>query len=122
MAFTLSRSTATRVLLFISGALSVVLAIVSFRHFGETYAVLLLSLWIGISLIFQGISGVGAGNGEGDRLGRGWYICAGTSPSSPASWCWHGHLTPSPCSPKPASQPTPRANRSTRHHVGWPPP
>ena len=57
MAFTLPRSAATRVMLFISGALSLVLAIMSFRHFGDAYAVLLLSLWIGIGFIFQGVTG-----------------------------------------------------------------
>ena len=77
MAFTLPRSAGTRVMLFISGALSVVLAILSFRHFGDAYAVLLLSLWIGIGLIFQGVSGVAAGIGESDLPGRGWYIVAG---------------------------------------------
>jgi uncharacterized membrane protein HdeD (DUF308 family) len=77
MAFTLPRSAGTRVLLFISGALSLVLAIMSFRHFGDGYAVLLLSLWIGIGFIFQGISGVAAGIGESDLPGRGWYIAAG---------------------------------------------
>ncbi|MDT7794169.1 MAG: hypothetical protein QOD59_3605, partial [Mycobacterium sp.] len=77
MAFTLPRSAATRVLLFISGALSVVLAILSFRHFGDAYAVLLLSLWIGVGFIFQGISGVAVGIGESDLPGRGWYIVAG---------------------------------------------
>ena len=45
MASTLPGSAATRVLLFISGALSLVLADKSFRHFGDAYAVLLLSLW-----------------------------------------------------------------------------
>jgi uncharacterized membrane protein HdeD (DUF308 family) len=76
-AFTLPRSAATRVMLFISGALSLVLAILSFRHFGDAYAVLLLSLWIGIGFIFQGISGVAVGIGESDLPGRGWYIVAG---------------------------------------------
>jgi uncharacterized membrane protein HdeD (DUF308 family) len=76
-AVTLPRSTGTRVMLFISGALSVVLAILSFRHFGDAYAVLLLSLWIGIGFIFQGVSGVVAGIGEKDLPGRGWYVFAG---------------------------------------------
>ena len=71
MAFTLPRSAATRVMLFISGALSLVLAIMSFRHFGDGYAVLLLSLWIGIGFIFQGIAGVAAGIGDPDLPGRG---------------------------------------------------
>src|SRR6202167_2414929 len=43
LAFTLPRSAASRVLLFLTGALSLVLAILSFRHFGEGYAILLLS-------------------------------------------------------------------------------
>jgi uncharacterized membrane protein HdeD (DUF308 family) len=77
MAFTLPRSAGTRVLLFISGALSVVLAILSFRHVGDGYAVLLLSLWIGIGFIFQGVSGVAAGIGESNLPGRGWYVVAG---------------------------------------------
>jgi uncharacterized membrane protein HdeD (DUF308 family) len=77
MAFTLPRSAGTRVMLFISGALSLVLAILSFRHFGDAYAVLLLSLWIGIGFIFQGISGVAVGIGESDLPGRGWYVVAG---------------------------------------------
>jgi uncharacterized membrane protein HdeD (DUF308 family) len=80
MAFTLPRSAATRVLLFISGALSLVLAILSFRHFGDAYAVLLLSLWIGIGFIFQGVAGVAGGIGESDLPGRGWYIVAGIWP------------------------------------------
>ena len=53
VAFTLSWSAATRIMLFISGGLSLVLAILSFRHFGDAYAVLLLSLWIGIGFIFK---------------------------------------------------------------------
>jgi uncharacterized membrane protein HdeD (DUF308 family) len=77
MAFTLPRSAATRVLLFVSGALSVVLAILSFRHFGDAYAALLLSLWIGIGFIFQGVTGVAAGISESDLPGRGWYVVAG---------------------------------------------
>jgi uncharacterized membrane protein HdeD (DUF308 family) len=77
MAFTLPRSAATRVMLFISGALSLVLAIMSFRHVGDAYAVLLLSLWIGIGFIFQGVSGVAVGIGESELPGRGWYVVAG---------------------------------------------
>jgi uncharacterized membrane protein HdeD (DUF308 family) len=77
LAFTLPRSAGTRVMLFISGALSLVLAIMSFRHFGDGYAVLLLSLWIGIGFIFQGVTGVAAGIGESDLPGRGWFVVAG---------------------------------------------
>jgi uncharacterized membrane protein HdeD (DUF308 family) len=77
LAFTLPRSAAIRVMLFISGALSLVLAMLSFRHFGDAYAVLLLSLWIGIGFIFQGVTGVAAGISESDLPGRGWYVTAG---------------------------------------------
>ena len=77
MAFTLPRSAAMRVLLFISGILSVVLAILSFRHFGDAYAILLLSLWIGIGFIFQGVSAIAAAIGESELPGRGWSVVLG---------------------------------------------
>jgi uncharacterized membrane protein HdeD (DUF308 family) len=77
LAFTLPRSAATRVLLFISGALSLVLAVMSFRHFGDAYAILLLSIWIGIGFIFQGVSEVAASIGEQKLPGRGWYAVLG---------------------------------------------
>jgi len=77
MAFTLPRSAGMRVLLFISGILSVVLAILSFRHFGDAYAILLLSLWIGIGFIFQGVSAIAAAIGESELPGRGWSVVLG---------------------------------------------
>jgi uncharacterized membrane protein HdeD (DUF308 family) len=77
LAFTLPRSTGTRVVLFISGALSLILAVLSFRHFGDAYAVLLLSLWIGIGFIFQGVSEVAISIGEKNLPGRGWYAVLG---------------------------------------------
>jgi len=77
MAFTLPRSAGMRVLLFISGILSVVLAILSFRHFGDVYAILLLSLWIGIGFIFQGVSAIAAAIGESELPGRGWSVVLG---------------------------------------------
>src|ERR1700739_318933 len=76
-AFTLPWSAATRVLLFLTGALSFVLAILSFRHFGDAYAVLLLSLWIGAGFIFLGVSEIAVAIGERDLPGRGWYVVAG---------------------------------------------
>jgi uncharacterized membrane protein HdeD (DUF308 family) len=79
MAFTLPRSPGIRVLLFISGTLAVVLAILSFRHFGDAYAVLLLSLWIGIGFVFQGISATAAAIGESNLPGRGWYVVLGVA-------------------------------------------
>jgi uncharacterized membrane protein HdeD (DUF308 family) len=77
LAFTLPRSAATRVLLFLTGALSLVLAILSFRHFGDGYAVLLLSVWIGTGFIFLGVSENAVALGERDLPGRGWYVVLG---------------------------------------------
>jgi uncharacterized membrane protein HdeD (DUF308 family) len=77
MAFTLPGSAGMRILAFISGALSVVLAILCFRHFGDGYAILLLSLWIGIGFIFQGVSAIAAAIGESKLPGRGWSIVLG---------------------------------------------
>jgi hypothetical protein len=59
------------------GALSLVLAILSFRHFGDAYAVLLLSLWIGIGFIFLGVSENAVAVNERDLPGRGWYVVLG---------------------------------------------
>jgi uncharacterized membrane protein HdeD (DUF308 family) len=77
LAFTLPRSAATRVLLFLTGALSFVLAILSFRHFGDGYAVLLLSLWIGAGFIFLGVSENAVAVNERDLPGRAWYVVLG---------------------------------------------
>jgi uncharacterized membrane protein HdeD (DUF308 family) len=77
LAFTLPRSAATRALLFLTGALSLVLAILSFRHFGEFYAVLLLSLWIGTGFILLGVSESAVAMSERDLPGRGWYVVLG---------------------------------------------
>jgi uncharacterized membrane protein HdeD (DUF308 family) len=77
LAFTLPRSAAARVLWFISGALSVVMAILSFRHFGEGYAVLLLSVWIGVGFAFLGVSEIGAASSLPALPGRVWYIVLG---------------------------------------------
>jgi uncharacterized membrane protein HdeD (DUF308 family) len=76
-AFTLPRSAAMRVMLFFTGALSLVLAILSFRHIGDAYAVLLLALWIGTGFIFLGISENAVALSERDLPGRGWYVVLG---------------------------------------------
>ncbi|ORW96467.1 MULTISPECIES: HdeD family acid-resistance protein [unclassified Mycobacterium] len=55
-ALTFDVPAASRVLYFISGALSVVLGVLAFRHFGGGYAVLLLAIWIGVGFIFQGVT------------------------------------------------------------------
>jgi uncharacterized membrane protein HdeD (DUF308 family) len=77
MAFTLPGPTGMRVLSFISGALAVVLAISCYRHFGDGYAALLLSLWIGIGSISHGVSATAAAISESNLPGRGWYVVLG---------------------------------------------
>jgi uncharacterized membrane protein HdeD (DUF308 family) len=77
LSYTLPRSATARVLLFIAGALSVVLAVLSFRHFGDGYAVLLLSLCIGIGFTFLGVSEVAVAGSLPALPGRSWYIVLG---------------------------------------------
>lgn len=71
-------STAHRVLLFISGALSLVLGLLAFRHFGQGYAVLLLALWIGIAFIFHGVAATLTAISHPDLPARVWNIVLGS--------------------------------------------
>jgi uncharacterized membrane protein HdeD (DUF308 family) len=72
-AFSLPVSAASRILLFVSGAASLVLAVLAFRHFGEGYAILLLAIWIGVGFVFRGVAAI-----SDPRLpGRGWAIFFG---------------------------------------------
>jgi uncharacterized membrane protein HdeD (DUF308 family) len=76
-AFSLHVSAGGRVLLFISGAASLILAVLAFRHFGEGYAVLLLAIWIGVGFIFRGVATTVAAISEPGMPGRGWEIFFG---------------------------------------------
>jgi len=58
LAFSLPVSAGSRFMNIISGALSVILGILAFRHFGQGYAILLLAIWIGIGFIFRGVTAV----------------------------------------------------------------
>jgi uncharacterized membrane protein HdeD (DUF308 family) len=73
MAFTLPESAGMRVMLFISGVLSVILAVLCLRNFGNPYPVLLLSIWIGVSFIVQGFSIVAVAISYKALPARGWY-------------------------------------------------
>jgi uncharacterized membrane protein HdeD (DUF308 family) len=73
MAFTLPESAGMRVMLFISGVLSVILAVLCFRNFGDPYPILLLSIWIGVSFIVQGFSIVAVAISYKELPSRGWY-------------------------------------------------
>jgi uncharacterized membrane protein HdeD (DUF308 family) len=76
-AFTVHTPTASRVLLFISGALSVVLGVLAFRDFNNGSAVWLMTLWIGIGFIFQGVSASALAISLPEMPDRGWYIFVG---------------------------------------------
>ncbi|MEZ0381985.1 HdeD family acid-resistance protein [Mycobacterium sp. pW045] len=69
-----------RVLLFISGAASLILAVLCFRHFHsdeEALAVLLLAIWIAVGFIFRGVATTVAAISDPALPGRGWQIFMG---------------------------------------------
>ncbi|ETW25549.1 membrane protein [Mycobacterium gastri 'Wayne'] len=74
-AFSLHVSAGSRILLFISGAASLILAVLAFRHFGN--AVLLLAIWIGIGFIFRGVATTVSAINDPTLPGRGWQIFVG---------------------------------------------
>ncbi len=76
-AFALHVSAGGRVLSFISGAASLVLAVLCFRHFGQGYAILLLAIWIGIGFIFRGVATLISAISDPLLPGRGWQIFVG---------------------------------------------
>ena len=79
MAFGLEVSGGYRVLWFITGALSLILGVLAFRHFGQGYAVLLLAIWIGVGFIFQGVAATALAISNHDLPGRGWTIFFGVT-------------------------------------------
>ena len=78
-AFSLHVSAGGRVLSFISGAASLVLAVLCFRHFGTdpVNAVLLLAIWIGVGFIFRGVATSVSAISDPHLPGRGWQIFLG---------------------------------------------
>jgi uncharacterized membrane protein HdeD (DUF308 family) len=76
-AFTVYAPAASRVLLFISGALSIVLGVFAFRDFSDGAAVWLLATWIGVGFIFQGVSSSVLAISLPKMPDRGWYIFVG---------------------------------------------
>jgi uncharacterized membrane protein HdeD (DUF308 family) len=77
MAFSLHVTAAGRVLLFVSGAAALILAVLAFRHFGEGYAVLLLAIWIGVGFVFRGVATTVAAISDPALPARGWNIFVG---------------------------------------------
>ena len=76
-ALSLPVTAGTRVLLVVSGAASLILAVLAFRHFGQGYAILLLAIWIAVGFIFRGVATTATAISEPDLPGRGWAIFAG---------------------------------------------
>ena len=76
-AFTLDASAGYRILLFISGVVSVILGVMAFRFFDKGYAVLLLAIWIGVALIFQSVSELTVAISHREIPGRGWLVFGG---------------------------------------------
>jgi uncharacterized membrane protein HdeD (DUF308 family) len=71
-ALTLPVSAGGRILLFIGAGAALIVAILTFRHFGQAYAVLLLAIWIAIGFIFHGVARIGAAISHPGLPGRGW--------------------------------------------------
>jgi uncharacterized membrane protein HdeD (DUF308 family) len=76
-AFGLHVAAGARIVLFLSGAASLILAVLAFRHFGEGYAILLLAIWIAVGFIFRGVAATASALSEPGLPGRGWMISAG---------------------------------------------
>jgi uncharacterized membrane protein HdeD (DUF308 family) len=76
-AFAVRSPAASRVLLFLSGALSIALGVFAFRDFDDGAAVWLLALWIGVGFMFQGVSETVLAISFKELPYRGWYIFMG---------------------------------------------
>jgi uncharacterized membrane protein HdeD (DUF308 family) len=74
-AFSLHVSAGGRVLLFISGAAALILAVLCFRSLQES--ILLLAIWIGIGFIFRGVATAVSAISDTTLPGRGWEIFIG---------------------------------------------
>ena len=74
-AFTLNVTAGGRVLLFISGAAALILAVLCFRSIANS--ILLLAIWIGVGFIFRGVATAVSAISDPDTPGRGWEIFVG---------------------------------------------
>src|SRR5258708_11400767 len=76
-AFSLHVSAGGRVLLFISGAAALILAVLSFRSLQNS--ILLLAIWIGVGFIFRGVATAVSAISDPTLPGRWWEIFIGGS-------------------------------------------
>jgi uncharacterized membrane protein HdeD (DUF308 family) len=74
-AFSLHATAGGRVLLFISGAASLILAVLAFRHLYD--AVLLMAIWIAVGFVFRGVATAVSAISDPTLPGRGWNIFVG---------------------------------------------
>lgn len=74
-AFSLHVSASGRVLLFISGAAALILAVLCFRSLQES--ILLLAIWIGVGFIFRGVATAVSAISDPTLPGRAWEIFIG---------------------------------------------
>ena len=74
-AFTLNVTAGGRVLLFISGAAALILAVLSFRSIANS--ILLLAIWIGVGFIFRGVATAVSAISDPTLPGRGWEMFIG---------------------------------------------
>ncbi|MEZ0339600.1 HdeD family acid-resistance protein [Mycobacterium sp. pV006] len=74
-AFSLHVSAGGRVLLFLSGAAALILAVLCFRSLQES--ILLLAIWIGIGFIFRGVATAVSAISDPSLPGRAWEIFIG---------------------------------------------
>src|SRR4051812_2817446 len=74
-AFSLHVSAGGRVLLFISGAAALILAVLCFRSLAES--ILLLAIWVGVGFIFRGVATAVSAISDPTLPGRGWEIFIG---------------------------------------------
>ncbi|ABM13638.1 MULTISPECIES: HdeD family acid-resistance protein [Mycolicibacterium] len=74
-AFSLHVSAGGRVLLFLSGAAALILAVLCFRSLQES--ILLLAIWIGIGFVFRGVATAVSAISDPTLPGRAWEIFIG---------------------------------------------
>jgi uncharacterized membrane protein HdeD (DUF308 family) len=77
VAFTVDMSLGSRILFFITGALSVVLGYFAFRDFNNGAAVWMLAMWIGVGFIFQGVTATVLAIDVPALPERGWFVFVG---------------------------------------------
>ena len=76
-AFAVDMSLSSRVLFFISGALSVMLGYFAFRDFNNGAAVWMMAIWIGVGFISQGVAATVLAVEVPALPERGWYVFVG---------------------------------------------